>query len=617
VRKSGLVILLVIFLITIAINLVVTDAFLENQLESALSQITGSRVEITGFQMSILSLEAGWKRLQVTDPNDTWTNIIETGEAQCDIALEPLLYGRWVIEELKLEELRSGTPRETDGALPEKKKQATEPGILDKTARTMSEEITKTTGFDFGMLVKKIDAAAIVSSLDLQSPANFDNLRQDFINTAAHLKNEYKSLDTFRIRSEGLLNKAQSINPENLKSVNDFIQAANTFREIRDTALSVKGEITEKANSIRVDYSRLQTAIKSVDNWIQDDIMRAQSAAKLPELNTQNIARMLFGEELVTRLVKYLGYIETARDYKEKYAPNTKVESPPRFTGQDIHFSDRTKWPKFWIKRISVSGSTGAEQNDDSITLSGSAQNISSNQKTSGQPAEIELSGIKTNGRTYEISALLDHATDMPKEMFHIGMGGISLNNSTISGGGLLPRNIEKGVMSVQSDLSISNGIVDGHAEISTKNTAFRFDDTAGGDRMAGIVRNVFQRVDSVDVNLQFKGKPEALDISISSTIDDIFTAQLKNIAGDEFRKGRAAIESEVRKKLEPEKQKLLALYYEQRNGIEKQLSDLEFLSVKNSEAVEQVKNRILARIDGEKNPLLKQALKVVRDLLK
>ena len=90
---------------------------------------------------------------------------------------------------------------------------------------------------------------------------------------------------------------------------------------------------------------------------LQDDYRRVLSLAQLPEISVKNVAKVLFGQRIINFTETVSGYIGTARYYAAKFdSGEPKKESPPRFKGQDIHFSSRTRWPDFWVKQIGLSG---------------------------------------------------------------------------------------------------------------------------------------------------------------------------------------------------------------------------------------------------------------------
>ena len=148
-RKKGIIAVLVFIILFLIAAHFFTDNWLERQIETYASGIVGAKVEIDDLDLNLLQLRAGWRRLQVADPNDTRRNVIETGAAKIDLSAEPLLYGRWIIEEMQLENLRSGTKRKTDGKLPEKAGALkTEPTLLDQAVKSLRAELDQSTGID-------------------------------------------------------------------------------------------------------------------------------------------------------------------------------------------------------------------------------------------------------------------------------------------------------------------------------------------------------------------------------------------------------------------------------------------------------------------------------------
>ena len=131
-RKKGLLLLLILFLIFLAIFMIFTDRWLENRMEAFGTSIVGARVEFDGVDFSFLKLRMQWQRLQVTNPDDTWRNLFETGKAEFDLDLVPLFSRKIIIENLSLENLQLNTERETDGKV-EKKQEATTESKIEKT----------------------------------------------------------------------------------------------------------------------------------------------------------------------------------------------------------------------------------------------------------------------------------------------------------------------------------------------------------------------------------------------------------------------------------------------------------------------------------------------------
>ena len=91
-RKKGIAALLIIAVIVIALIMIFTDQWLEKRLENLGSSIVGAKVEIDRLDVSLTGLHVRWDSLQVTDPKDTWTNMLATGKCEFDMeAFSPVL----------------------------------------------------------------------------------------------------------------------------------------------------------------------------------------------------------------------------------------------------------------------------------------------------------------------------------------------------------------------------------------------------------------------------------------------------------------------------------------------------------------------------------------------
>ena len=171
IRWKGVIFLAVLVGIFIALSLIFTDRWLENRLEDAGSQIVGARVDIDKTDFSFTAAHLRWKRLQVTDPKHTMRNLFETGS--CDLNLEfwPLLSKKIIIENFKISDIRTNTPRQTDGKLPLKlKKKSTSSHIFQKAINKITQNLEQNSSLPLGAFHKNVNTDSLLKILKLQSP---------------------------------------------------------------------------------------------------------------------------------------------------------------------------------------------------------------------------------------------------------------------------------------------------------------------------------------------------------------------------------------------------------------------------------------------------------------
>ena len=125
-RTKGIIFLLVLFGLFLLLFLLLSDRWLERRMESAGSALIGAKVEFDGVDFSFIKLHMKWDSLRVTNPENTWKNIIETQKAEFDLDLLPLFSKKYIIENLEVQGIRFNTARKTDGKLEIKEQLTTE-----------------------------------------------------------------------------------------------------------------------------------------------------------------------------------------------------------------------------------------------------------------------------------------------------------------------------------------------------------------------------------------------------------------------------------------------------------------------------------------------------------
>jgi len=78
-RWKGIIFIVVLFAIIVILSLIFTDRWLESQLEDTASGLHGAKVEIDDLHFSIFGPVLSWEKLQITDPNNTMKNMVESG----------------------------------------------------------------------------------------------------------------------------------------------------------------------------------------------------------------------------------------------------------------------------------------------------------------------------------------------------------------------------------------------------------------------------------------------------------------------------------------------------------------------------------------------------------
>ncbi|RMD93458.1 MAG: hypothetical protein D6814_15635, partial [Calditrichaeota bacterium] len=189
-RKKAIIFLSVFALIVAIFAYFFRDRYIEHTIEHMASNFVGARVELDGFHLSVLHLTCSWQHLQVTDPRDTWKNILETGRAEFSIEPRPLFWRRLVIRQMRLEDVRSGSRRATDGKLPPQReaanKRGQKPGLLAKVGQSLKNQLSSLPIFDLSALGKKLNLSGLIDSKQLASMQGYARLKTAVDSSFSH-----------------------------------------------------------------------------------------------------------------------------------------------------------------------------------------------------------------------------------------------------------------------------------------------------------------------------------------------------------------------------------------------------------------------------------------------
>ncbi len=565
-RWKGIIFLVILVVVFFIATMIFTDQWLEKSIENTLSPMVGAKVEIDNLDLSLTDLHIKWDRIQVTNPRNTMTNLFETGSTEFDMEFIPLLSGKYIIENIKVIDIRTNTPRETDGRL--EHIEETKPGFIGQTMINLKEQVERNVGMEFLEAKQKVNVDSILKLLDIQSIGQIKSLYTDLegkYNRYQQILTENKILED----AKQVETKIKSLDLNKMKTVADYQRGLTTLNSVYTTIDSLEKYVNKTSKEITSDVKSIASDAGQVDDWIKADYDRAMAKAKLPQLNVENMGRLLFGDMLINRFNQYLGYVATARTYSDKFSGGTpEKESPPRMKGQDIRYSSIQDRPKFWIKQVEISGQT-----EDGIGLGGNIKDIVSNQKVIGKPTIFDIHGGKTDKINVALEGRLDYLTEIPAESFQLNYAGFSMANTRLSNSRLLPNMIKAGAGGILTSVSINGENIDGSVRFSTKNLVFAQD--SGNEpktKVEQIIQSIISGISMVEVTASIRGRSDKLAINIQSNIDRIFAERLKEVVGQEIQAAKARIKNEIDKRVDEQRNRLNALVAEKEAYIQQQI---------------------------------------------
>jgi uncharacterized protein (TIGR03545 family) len=600
-RWKGIIFLIAIVILFLVLSSFITSTIVENELENLGTTVVGAMVEIDDLDVSLFELMIKWDKLQITDPDNTMKNMLETGQTEFDLELIPLFSGKVIIENIMLTGVRAGTDRETDGAIPPGE-QPQKNSFIASTISNLKEEVSSPINDQFTSLQKNINVDSIMKILEIESVGKMKNLKEDLSGKYNSWQNRLEQISITE-DARSVEQKIKKIDINKAKSIDGFQQTMNDINDIKSKIDGMEKSLSDTRKNLITDLEVSQNNLSQIDDWIKKDYSRALAKAKLMEINAESIGKLIFGKKLIDQVSKYLSYIGTARTYSEKYSQSKpEKEDPPRLKGQDIHFSNETSQPDFWIKKIELSGQT-----NQNLELGGTLANLVSNQKLINQPTEFKVYSKDNKKSFFNLVGIFNYLEDHPSEHIKLSYSGFSLANVKLSDTRFLPNEIKNGIGSLNADIKLLSESIDGTIKFAGSNLNFvSKNTTAPKNEFEKIVHSVTQGIRDIDFNARVFGSQENLKFSLNSNLDQLFVNQLKNIAGEKIKAARERIRSEIDNKVKSQRAELESFVSLQEGKIRSQVKQYEDM-VNNS-------NKLLADKKKEAEKIFEKEKSNIKD---
>lgn len=545
-RVKGVIFVLVIALLGFGLSFISIEGWVEESIEEQASILNEAKVEIDGFTFDVFGLHVGWSRLQVANPNNTMMNTFETGETEFDVEFWPLLWKKVIIEDVRLTGFALETERETDGyfeiPVSEESGEPQEPGFIAEVTSEVGNEISKNAQMEFGDVKDDINVDSLMAKVNLQSLDKMDSLKtgleQNYQGWNNAITNNIVEEDVKNIRTT-----VEAIDVNKLKDPKQAITALNNLKKVTAQADSIKTFITTTKSTFQTDLANSKESLGSIDTWIQEDIDRAASVAKLPEINAQSIGTALFGGSLLGDFNSYLEYLGMARTYGNKLIGSDEEEEKiERYEGVNYEFTDKYDWPSFWVKNIELSGSTNTD-----IELSGQVTDVSSDQEKTGKPIIFALGGEDENAVSLTVDGEINYLEEEPKEQVKVAYQGFSLQSTKISPSELLPYDLTQGTGKLSVDLSVIDKRIESEIEYLAEDIGFDFE-SAGSPKntVESLIRTAISDTDQINATALINNTSGPLNVRVRSNIDDLFLNALRGTVTKEVEEAKRRIRNEV-----------------------------------------------------------------------
>lgn len=593
------------------------DNWVEYGIESAGEKTVGAKVEIDDLKITFDPIGLEWRKIQVTNPNDPWFNLFETGHVKFEMDFDQLLRGKYIVDTVEIENFIIGTKRTSDGSLAKgEREEALLYGTENSFAKTadaiLKETIAGNPMLDIDKLKANFNADSLIKILDIKTLAHIEAIKQQVTDASLQWENTTADFEASKQRLREIENNIKAINPKELNKAPNIIAAITTVDDAFKSVNELKKSFDNRYTSITSDITNMTNLVGSIDDVVKSDYDKLVGLAKLPTLNTSGIAQILAGNEMYKRVMGYLTYVDIAKASVKKYSPEPEYEKQPRFEGQDIPFPEERGYPKFWIKSVKLSGGSDKTESAQYFQGSGSAKNITDNQNLTGAPITFELKGTDSDKRFLELNGLMDRRADVSFDRYGAKLSGVALKAFELGSKDFIATKITDARMNTSVGISVRGNSIDAMFDLNFSNFKLLFEGQPR-NTVERIAREVLRGITALNVGLRLWNTDGSMKVALTTDLDNILLQRLTSVLGEEVTR----LKNQLRAKLDDaiaEKRIQFEKYYEEQKAkIENKLSDYQSLLTGNISVVDSKKKELQDRLQQVEKGLGDQILDIFK----
>jgi len=626
---------LFIFIPAIIVSVVVylfIDSWIESGLEYAGEKAVGAKVEIDHLHVTINPIGIEFARLQVTSSNDGWKNIFETGRVKFALNFGQLLRGKYIIETMEVNNLILGTKRSTDGSIPKPKEEKlaapSQQLTVDSTGKPIApltelakpalvpQDSKSSTSFDLDKIKRELKIDSLLNPNNLATYRRVDTLKKQINDASAQWKMTLDEMDKSKAKLADIESRTKSINLSNIKTLQDANNALNNAKNILNTANEVRTTFNNQKTTLTDGVNKFGGSMKDLDDLATQDFQNVMNMAHLPDISMKGIAEMVLGKDLLQKAYEYLGYVEMAKSKIHNSSDKPPIETPARFKGQNIYFPLERSYPKFWIKKILISGGTDKTQDPQYFYAKGEVLNISNDQRITGYPLTVDLSARKGERTSLALDASFDRRKELAVDNYKALLTGLPIKEMSLGRSDFLPSKVTNAVADASIIVTVPGNHFDSNTKIVFNNLTIIFQREPSGI-VERIVRDVLASIKGFNINLHMWRNENKFDVAFVTDLDDQLASRTKKVIGDEVAKIQNDLRNKLNAKITEKRAEVEKLYNEKRDMVMNKVKGYETMVNEKLSLVEAKKKEIENRIDQEKKKQTDGVTNKAKDALK
>jgi len=372
--------------------LVFKNPILENLAEQSLAGLFQARVEIDGLDFDPVGGKLKITGMAVANKDKPMENLFQLGTTGMQVDSWRLVNGKVIIEDVRCEDVRFNTKRNSSGALP-----GNQPSPAPTAAPAQADPAAPMTLSIPGFAdLSKLDAAAILEkeSANLKSVIMAKALQAEFSDLPAKWQAEVAQENAISKKIDESKAKLGKLVTSGIPSKQALDEAMNSLKSHKDDLALAKDEADKLAQKIKEETKRYEGKLQELKHAaIADKDYLAQNILS-PDGMASDMGKSIADQILGPKVWEIYGYIQKMPEVLKAL----KSDSPPpapteRRKGRTVRYPT-PDLPGFQLRQF-----IGRVWLDETTALSLTIHNISSEPDKTGAPttftAQAEQGTIK------------------------------------------------------------------------------------------------------------------------------------------------------------------------------------------------------------------------------
>ena len=575
-----LIIIILIFGVYLFRNQILTSV-----IEKGGTKLNRAKVELSDFNNPIFTTHIEWENLEITNPDKTMYNIVETGPCKFELKFKPLLAGKFIVERIEFGDIRVDTKREKDGKIklpPKKKKEKSK--LVKLIERKLQEEKDNIPIFNPEKLKTDIDTDKILTAVDFKTPQKADSI-ETFVNSRSEFWRDRFQHNKYEERINTIQADITKIDIDTIEKKKDNVlelaaeikKQLTTLKKIKNNSQQLYVEIEDDKESLQSDLNNFKQLKKEISATVKADYENALTLAQLPHSKIENVAAMLLGKKLTTILMQIVEKLEAAKQIEETAEPEIKEDKMPHL-------------PKFWIKKIYIKG----ELSNGNL-LQGDISHISSNQNITAKPTTVDLKAKFAQDTNLNIKAMLDFRDDKNISKVLLRADKIYIRKMKLFDFALLPKEINKAEAYLLSETILTDDKFSSNNEIKLQNIDFNLKtrNTKLGDDLKQLSDQLIISLSSFNLIFKTSYQNDRFNYSIKSDLGNKLKKEIEKTINSKIATARTKLRTEVEKRIEPYEKEVQRIINSKIKMLNKKMEEITGSSKYNINKIEDLEQKL------------------------